>query len=455
MKYKRLAYLSIIFAVLIFFTQSLLIVRLFRINQDYLGNVLNSVSKEAYASDMNTRLKEVKSVSQPGITKVNSMAGVDTTNAKVFNTDKMSGVDKSNPVAIINVAIESFLSDLNPLVLAKVDSLASISLKKENINAKFYTRIFDKKTGKIIKSSIDVIPSSSGLFPSIISEDISLSFDKSLVLQMVLLHPLRAVFSQMIGMLILSLLLSLFCIYCIYTLQRMFAKQKKLAQSKNDFYNQVSHELKRPISLFSKALDSLKNPVVIQNTDKRDIYLKMSTTELNKMSDKIDMILSMSMEEDGMLDLDITEFELNNLIEEVKDNMMIKAEKPVSINFTRNLENPFVFADKDHLYQCISNLIENSMKYSGENVNIDIIIDKKDKYFTISVIDDGYGISSENINKIFIKFERLKNIKKTPGYGIGLSYVKQIIEKHGGHIEVKSDLGKGSEFMIMLPVKKI
>lgn len=454
MQYKRLTFLSIAFVVLIFITQSFLIIRLFRVNQAFLGNMLNTISLEAYTLDMNDRFSKIKTRNRPRIEKYKGTK-VDDKDALSYNLDTMKGIDKDNTVAVVNIAIEKYLSLKNPIKLNKVDSLARTLLLKNNIDVSFYSRIIDKNTGSIIDCSVKEIPPDAGIFPSVISKDIPMNFEKTQVFQMVLLHPLRTIFSQMIGMLILSFLLTLFCIYCLYILQQNFARQKKLAQSKNDFYNQVSHELKRPISLFSKALDSLKNPVVIQNTDKRDIYLKMSTTELNKMSDKIDMILSMSMEEDGMLDLDITEFDINSLVEEIKDTMLIKAEKPVNINITLNRDETLVYADKDHLYQCISNLIENSMKYSGENVNIDIIIDKKDKYITISVIDDGYGISSENIDKIFIKFERLKNIKKTPGYGIGLSYVKQIIEKHGGHIEVKSDLGKGSEFMIMLPVKKI
>jgi len=367
----------------------------------------------------------------------------------------MKGVDKNNTVALINIAIEKYLSILNPIKLNKVDSLARTLLKKDNIDVPFYSRIIDKKTGKVIECSVKNIPPDAGIFPSVVSRDIPMNFEKTQVFQMVLLHPLRSIFSQMIGMLILSFLLTLFCIYCLYLLQHNFSKQKKLAQSKNDFYNQVSHELKRPISLFSKALDSLKDPVVIQNTEKRNIYLNMSSSELNRMSEKIDMILTMSMEEDGMFNLDITEFDIYSLVEEVKENMIIKAEKPVSININVHLENQFIYADKDHLYQCISNLVENSIKYSGKDVKIDITLDRKDNFVTISVLDNGYGISSDNLDRIFEKFERLKNIKKTPGYGIGLCYVKQIIEKHGGYVEVNSELGKWSEFIIKLPAKKV
>ena len=431
-----------------------MIIRLFRINQAFLGNVLNTVSLEAYTLDMNNRFGKIKTGIRPRIEKYKGTK-VDDKDALSYNLDTMKGVDKNNTVALINIAIEKYLSILNPIKLNKVDSLARTLLKKDNIDVPFYSRIIDKKTGKVIECSVKNIPPDAGIFPSVVSRDIPMNFEKTQVFQMVLLHPLRSIFSQMIGMLILSFLLTLFCIYCLYLLQHNFSKQKKLAQSKNDFYNQVSHELKRPISLFSKALDSLKDPVVIQNTEKRNIYLNMSSSELNRMSEKIDMILTMSMEEDGMFNLDITEFDIYSLVEEVKENMIIKAEKPVSININVHLENQFIYADKDHLYQCISNLVENSIKYSGKDVKIDITLDRKDNFVTISVLDNGYGISSNNLDRIFEKFERLKNIKKTPGYGIGLCYVKQIIEKHGGYVEVNSELGKWSEFIIKLPAKKV
>lgn len=438
---------------MIFLSQTYLIYRLFQVNYTFLGKVVNTITQDVYTKDMNFRLGSNSANSQPRMAIFdNKTTKVDTT--KAYNIDAMKGVDKSSMVSILNIGIEMYLTDKSPLKLRSIDSLATILLEKENIHTAFYTRIVDLKKDSVLECSkpgISIKPSS---WISIHSKNIPLNFTQDKVLQLVLQNPLKAVFTQMAGMLFLSLLLCLFCIYCLYILQITLSRQKKLAQTKNDFYNQVSHELKRPISVVFQAVDSLLNTKAMENEVRRTKYLKLSMTELHKMNSKVDMILTMSMMEDGIFQLNKSDFNLLELLEELNERYFITGAKAIELVVENKMENSIVCADREHLSQCISNLTDNAVKYSGESVRIIFRIFEEDGSFCIAVRDNGQGIHEEDLQRIFQKFERANIDKKSHGYGIGLSYVKQIVEMHDGTIGAKSEWGKWSEFVIRIPRTK-
>lgn len=450
MNHKRLAQLSIGFVILIFLSQAYLIVRLFHVNYTYLGKVVSTITQDVYTKDLNSRLEKISTIAQPRVEIGNSdMSNLDTTGC--YNIDAMADVDKTNKVTLLNISIEMLLSESCPLKLTTIDSLASDLFEKENIHAEFCTRIVDLKKDSILECSKPGVTFKDSRWLAIQSKNIPLNFRQDKVLQLVMLNPLKAIFSQMAGMLFLSLLLCLFCIYCLYILQRTLARQKKLAQSKNDFYNQVSHELKRPISVVYQAIDSLLNAKTIENVERRTRYMDISMVELQRMNAKIDMILTMSMVEEGMFRLNKTDFSLPDLVEELKERYYIAGTKAVEFRVENELVNPLVNADRDHLFQCLSNLTDNAIKYSGENVQIVFRLFLENGLFGISVRDNGQGIQEKDLERIFEKFERANLDKNSPGYGIGLSYVKQIMEMHGGSIDVKSEFGKWSEFTLRLP----
>jgi|WetSurMetagenome_2_1015567.scaffolds.fasta_scaffold112174_2 two-component system, OmpR family, phosphate regulon sensor histidine kinase PhoR len=457
MNYKRLAQLSIGFVILIFLSQAYLIGRLFQVNYIYLGKVVSTITQDVYTKDMNLRLAQRSSMSQPSVELYHKGERVDTTGAFEggYNVDSMTGVDKSSRVSLLNICIELVLSKTNPIKLRSIDSLATILFEKEHIYAPFYTRIVDLKKDSILECSNTGIKIKSSRWVSIQSKNIPLNFTQDRVLQLVLLNPLKTIFAQMTGMLVLSLLLCLFCIYCLYILQRTLARQKKLAQSKNDFYNQVSHELKRPISVVYQAIDSLLNSKAIENVERRTRYMELSMVELQRMTSKIDMILTMSMVEEGVFKLNMSDFKPNDLFEELKERHQVGISKSFELIVRNELLRPTIYADKDHLFQCLSNLIENSIKYSGESVLILSRLFETEDSIGISIRDNGLGIHEKDFDRIFEKFERANPDKKSHGYGIGLSYVRQIIEMHGGTIDVKSVLGLWSEFTILIPkIKK-
>lgn len=453
MNFRRLAQLSIGFVILIFLSQAYLIGRLFQVNYTYLGKVVNVITQEVYTKDMNLRLAQRSSISQPVVELYHKGAKIDTTGAFEggYNVDSMKGVDKSNRVSLLNIGIEMVLSKTNPMKLRAIDSLASILFKQEHISIPFYSRIIDLNNDSVLDCSRTDIKIKSSQWATIHSKYIPLNFTQDKVLQLVLQNPLKAIFKQMAGLLITSLLLSLFCIYCLFILQRTLARQKKLAQSKNDFYNQVSHELKRPVSVVYHAIDSLLNTNAIENAERRKRYMELSIVELQRMTSKIDMILTMSLADEGVFNLNKSSFDLIRLLEELEQRYQVGASKPCSLIIKNELLEPIIYADREHLFQCISNLIENAIKYSGESVQIIIHLFETEDTFDISVRDNGLGIQEKDLERIFEKFERANTDKKSHGYGIGLSYVKQIIKMHGGMIHAKSEFGMGSEFTIQIP----
>lgn len=453
MNHKRLAQWSIGFVILIFISQAYLIVRLFQVNYTYLGKEVNTITQDVYTKDMNLRLAEQSVMGQPKVELLQKGAKVDTTGSFEggFNVDKMKGVDKSSRVSILNICIELLLTKTNPMKLRSIDSLATILFKKDNIHTPFYTRIVDLKKDSILESSKPGMQLKSSPWVSIQSKNIPLNLTQDRVLQLVLLNPLKAVFTQMSGMLILSLLLSLFSIYSVFILQRTLARQKKLAQSKNDFFNHVSHELKGPVSVVYNAIDSLLNTKAIESVERRTHYMEISMMELQRMTANIDMILTLSMLEEGMFHLNRTEFSLPELIEELKNRYFISGTKSVEFVVENGMVNSVVYADRNHLYQCLSNLTDNAIKYSGESVQISYNLFESEGVFGISVIDNGQGIHDKDRERIFEKFERANSDTKSKGHGIGLSYVRQIVEMHGGTINVQSEWGIGSEFSIRFP----
>jgi len=451
MKFERLVYVSIGLVTLIFVSQVYLIGKLFQVNRNFLNKQINLVCQDAYAIDMNYRLKSVSTIIKPRVEVKNinlSSRNIDL----IYNIDQMENVNKKSSLTLVNLAMETYLSKVKPLQLSSIDSIAAILLKKDNLYFPFYSQIIDLKRNKILATTKS--SSFSSVIPSfqVQSNHIPLDFQGTRVLQLVFYDPMKAAFSQIVYILVLSFFLSCFCFYCFYKSLQIFHRQKNLAQTKNDFYHQVSHELKRPVSVLYTAIDSLMNTNAIDNMERRKKYLRISMNEISRINGKIDMILTMSMNEEGMFKLNKSEFSIVDLVYELKDRFCLLKHKPLEIFVEDELTGKTIFADKEHVSQCLSNLIENAIKYSDESVDIYIKLTSKGGFLYISVSDNGIGIKKENIELIFEKFARVDSGNKAHGYGIGLSYVKQIVEKHGGKVVVESEFGKGSAFIISLPV---
>ncbi len=453
MKYTYMTRVSILFVGIIFLLQALLVYRLFQTNMDLLQRELNLVTESVYGTDLNSRLRTETGENAPKVEYFGTElpAGFDT--ASAVNIDALS-MDKKldgHVVSVMNLAMEEFAGKKQPINLYRVDSLATILFRQNNIKLKFYSEIVDLDTNKVLQTTLKTSENPSNV---LLSKNISLNMQQTKVLRLVLINPMSKIYPQMAGMLVLSLLLSIFCIYSLYVQRKTLAKQRKLAHLKNDFFSEVSHEFKRPLAILLQSVSSLGNERIIANEEKRTRMLSIAEQEIVKMTSKTEMLLSLAQEEEGLFELHRTEFDFVKVVFDLVDNAIDTTPGSPEIDINNELKNPMIFADKDHIEQMVSNLISNAIKYSKESVDIHVNLYQENNNICISVKDSGLGISPENLDVIFEKYSRVGKTTHAKGHGIGLNYVKRIVEKHGGSISVKSQLNIGSEFIVKLPLVK-
>jgi K+-sensing histidine kinase KdpD len=217
----------------------------------------------------------------------------------------------------------------------------------------------------------------------------------------------------------------------------------------------MTHELKTPIAIISAAVEGMQNFNALRNKEKTDRYLETSRKELNRLNDLVTKVLHMASYEKNDIQLSKERLHIDELIQEVITSFESHSDKPLKVTFQNSSNMKFLEADPVHFRNAVSNLVDNAIKYSGEQVDVTINCFANDKCLNLSVSDKGIGIPASQITQIFEKFHRVPtgDLHNVKGTGLGLSYVKYVIEMHGGTVSVKSELNKGSEFNISLPFK--
>ena len=253
------------------------------------------------------------------------------------------------------------------------------------------------------------------------------------------------ILSQMMGVIVTTFLLIVAFAAAFRYLFRSVSKLRTIEEMKDDFVSNITHELKTPISIAYSANDALLNYDTANDPGKKEAYLTIAMKQLNRLGELVENILAMSMERRKGMTLKPEKIKLPSLIEEIAEAQRMRGGKDISIE-VKSSGNITVTADKSHLSNVFNNLIDNAIKYSGESVSICIKINPGN----IEVADNGIGIPSKNLPYIFDKFYRVPqgNRQDVRGYGIGLYYVKHILEKMGWNISVKSQEGQGSTFTV-------
>jgi signal transduction histidine kinase len=215
---------------------------------------------------------------------------------------------------------------------------------------------------------------------------------------------------------------------------------------KTDFTNNITHELKTPIAVAYAANDALLNFGGQADEQKRRHYLTLCRQQLERLSGMVEQILSMSMERRRQFKLKIETISLNELLQPVIEQQQVKADKPVTITTHIEPDNLTIEADRAHLSNILNNLIDNAIKYSPDEARVDITASPG----SISISDHGTGIAPDKLPHIYDKFYRVPtgDVHNVKGYGLGLFYVKTMVEKHGWSIDVSSTKGEGTTFTI-------
>ncbi|MFN2439504.1 MAG: sensor histidine kinase [Chitinophagaceae bacterium] len=241
---------------------------------------------------------------------------------------------------------------------------------------------------------------------------------------------------------------------------RTMLRQKKMSEIKNDFINNMTHEFKTPIATISLAVDALRNDKVKSDHQKMSYFSDIIKEENQRMNRQVETILKSALMDRQEIQLNLKPLNAHQVIQDVVDNFMLRLqEKGGSIELYLNAENDLIEADEVHFSNLINNLMDNAVKYSKENVapKICIFTSSTPRKFLIRIEDNGIGMSRETLKRIFEKFYRAHtgNLHNVKGFGLGLSYVEDIVEAHGGIIKAESTLGKGSSFTIEMFLKKV
>ena len=247
------------------------------------------------------------------------------------------------------------------------------------------------------------------------------------------------------GVITTSALIALVLTFGFWYLLHVIARQRTIEEMKDDFVNNMTHELKTPIAIAYAANDSLLQFPDPKDEERTKKYLTAALDQLSKLSGLVENILAMSMERRKHLTMAKEKIRLRDFLANIIEQQKLKADKPCDI-ILECQGDATVEADPSHFSNVIGNLIDNSIKYSDDSVSIVIKADAAG----VSVSDNGIGIPEKSMPDIWSKFYRVPhgNISDVKGYGIGLFYVKSIIDKHGWSIGVESKLGKGSKFTI-------
>ena len=254
-----------------------------------------------------------------------------------------------------------------------------------------------------------------------------------------------------------SALITLFVLTLFSLALFIIFKQKRLSEMKNDFVNNMTHELKTPISTISLASQMLNDKSIPDEQKNMAQISRIIQTESKQLGFQVERVLQMAIFDHGQLKLKLEEIDLHDVIETVAQNFLLQIDKRAGkLEFTPEAEETVVRGDVMHLTSVISNLIENAMKYTRQTPRIGIATRNERGTIVISVSDNGIGISKEDQKRIFDKFYRVPtgNVHNVKGFGLGLSYVKLIVEKHRGTIQIKSEPDKGSRFDINLPLQE-
>ena len=269
----------------------------------------------------------------------------------------------------------------------------------------------------------------------------------------------KEVWKSMTWSLVSFALFTVVILLAFYLTVRNMLEQGKLSKTKTDFINNMTHEFKTPIATISLAIDAIRNPKVQADDSKMDYFSGIIKEENKRMNKHVETILQAAKMEKQELNLTFSPVHVHEVISHIAEVFALQLEsREGTIEQHLSAENDLVYADEIHFNNLINNLVDNAVKYAKPDTPpvVKILTSNSAKGVVIRVMDNGIGMSKETMKHVFDRFYRAHtgNVHNVKGYGLGMSYVKQIVEAHHGRIKVDSTLGKGSVFLVEIPFNK-
>ncbi len=353
----------------------------------------------------------------------------------------------------INSYRESLLN--NDLFITTLDTLLESQLRKNGIISEYHYAVQSSYPDSVFYANpedLDPKIFNSGLSTVLFNDNYFFKPVKLLLFfpdkKISLINELWLVIA---GSILLIVILIILIIYFIRTLLH----QQKLSGMKSDFINNMTHEFKTPVANINLALDTLEGQNMLSGESSYKVA-EIIREENQRMQHNVDLILETSLFDKGSISLKKSELDLHDLLSGIIDSMAYEMkDKKGTLLKVFEAKYYIINADEVHLSNTIFNLIDNAIKYADKNTDVEISTRNIANYCILSIKDYGRGIPAASLDKIFDKFYRVSQGDKhdVKGFGLGLFYVKQIIDKHGGKIKVKSEFNKGSTFEIWLPLK--
>ncbi|MBL0274419.1 MAG: GHKL domain-containing protein [Chitinophagaceae bacterium] len=323
------------------------------------------------------------------------------------------------------------------LRLAEIDSAYRNALKDEKISIPFSIhRVEGKST-----------------WTAQVKNEVTVGFTNPITYRLELGNTFPYLIRRISLPILFSVILLGITILSFVLLYRNLLQQQKLALLKNEFISNITHELKTPIATVGVAIEALKNFNALDDPAKTKEYLDISQNELQRLSLLVDKVLKLSMFEKKELELKFETVNLKEIVDEVVGSFRLQLEKNnARVSVTQNGDLSLQ-GDRLHLLSVVFNLLDNALKYSPGEPSIQIELSGDDKNVELSIKDNGIGIATEYQPKVFEKFFRVPagDTHNTKGYGLGLSYVAHVVEKHKGIISIDSQPGLGTKFIIIIP----
>ncbi|MCX6315583.1 MAG: HAMP domain-containing sensor histidine kinase [Sphingobacteriales bacterium] len=326
-------------------------------------------------------------------------------------------------------------------------AISTNSIADEPILSENYYKLYSDSTNN--KNHVIALEPPSGTsFENLVKEE---------YLSIIVPHQKTIVWREMIWFIIGAVLFTIIITAAFFITIRTLLKQKKLSEIKSDFINNMTHEFKTPLATISLAVDALKNEKVVNDKEKTSYFTGIIKEENKRMNKQVETILQAALLDKQEVQLNLKKSSAHDLIVAVLNNISLQVEeKQGKLEVNLGADNDLIMADEVHFTNLISNLLDNAVKYSKGNLCIKLSTQNTGQQLKIRIEDNGIGMNKETLSRIFEKFYRAHtgNVHNVKGFGLGLSYVKTMVNAHHGSIKAESVLGKGSSFIILIPLVK-
>jgi two-component system phosphate regulon sensor histidine kinase PhoR len=377
-----------------------------------------------------------------------------TTNTQIIKEGKNKILDKASFDMYYKDIADSYPIQKR-ISTEKLHQMLIIQLKNYGVNTPFEFALYSNGISTIVRSENFENDKNSTYNVPVFKDANGMS-----QYQLMVTFPEKSKFliSKLLSITFLSFLFTIIIIIAYWSTWRQMNKQKQISEIKTDFINNMTHEFKTPIATINLALDAIKNPKVIDDREKVQRYLQMIREENKRMHAQVENVLQISKLEKRELEIEKEPLEIESVIEDAIEHIsLILENKEGEISTNLQAQDSTVMINEVHFTNVLVNILENAVKYAIQKPIILVSTENIKDFLILKIKDNGPGMNKMIQKRIFEKFyrEHTGDIHNVKGHGLGLAYVKRIVEEHNGIVSVESEKGKGSTFIIKLPLIKI